>query len=102
MFVDHDDRVVEMTAATTRWMVGRKFCRLLSCLIRRGTEFSPILPVLALSPRHRRRALAQLAEQRSPKPQAAGSSPVTPATTDDARPTAPAGDGTHHEASEAQ
>ena len=48
MFVDHDDRVVEMTAATTRWMVGRKFCRLLSCLIRRGTEFSPILPVLAL------------------------------------------------------
>ena len=76
MFVDHDDRVVEMTAATTRWMVGRKFCRLLSCLIRRGTEFSPILPVLALSPRHRRRALAQLAEQRSPKPQVRGVSLV--------------------------
>ena len=104
MFVDHDDRVVEMTAATTRWMVGRKFCRLLSCLIRRGTEFSPILPVLALSPRHRRRALAQLAEQRSPKPQAAGSSPVTPATarqvpTD--HPVAHPSD-RHHEASEAQ
>lgn len=80
MFVDHDDRVVEMTAATTRWMVGRKFCRLLSCLIRRGTEFSPILPVLALSPRHRRRALAQLAEQRSPKPQVGGSIPSWPAS----------------------
>ena len=48
------------------------------------------------------RGVAQLAEQRSPKPQAAGSSPVTPATAGTDRPTAPHGSGHHHEASEAQ
>ena len=49
------------------------------------------------------RGVAQLAEQRSPKPQAAGSSPVTPATARQDRPTtASPARGRHHEASEAQ
>src|SRR5687768_17009973 len=50
------------------------------------------------------RGVAQLAEQRSPKPQAAGSSPVTPATArhEPTDHTASPARGRHHEASEAQ
>src|SRR5215213_7275958 len=58
-------------------------------------------------PRQGTRGVAQLAEQRSPKPQAAGSSPVTPATTRQeptVRSTTRAAlrSDHHHEASEAQ
>jgi hypothetical protein len=47
---------------------------------RRGATHVPRRPDRVSAPGQGTRGVAQLAEQRSPKPQAAGSSPVTPAT----------------------
>ena len=74
--------------------VPRNLPRLRAAVVRRAVP----------GPAQGTRGVAQLAEQRSPKPQAAGSSPVTPATarqvpTD--HPVAHPSD-RHHEASEAQ